>query len=233
MTALIVVDLLGVPADLAALEDVAREFGIEMIEDAAEALGSRAGNRACGAFGRVAVLSFNNNKIVTTGGGGAVLTDDEWVAAKVVQLATTARLPHRWAVEHDAVAWNYRMGNVNAAVGCAQMERLDEFMERKRNLRGRYRSRLDGVRGVELLDHDGGEGRRGNHWLNALKIDPGHSNDARVALLDALCAQGIMARALFTPLHMLPMYAKNPRDNVLSAEDTWRRTVCLPSGADL
>src|SRR5580693_8002485 len=128
VTAMIVVDLLGVPADLAALEAVASEFGLAMIEDAAEALGSRAGNRACGSHGRAGILSFNNNKIVTTGGGGVVLTDDDWLAAKVVQLATTARLPHQWAVEHDAVAWNYRMGTINAAVGCAQMEKLDEFL---------------------------------------------------------------------------------------------------------
>lgn len=233
VTAIVAVDLLGVPADMAELEIIASEFGLVLIEDAAEALGSRIGNRACGSFGRAGILSFNNNKIVTTGGGGAVLTDDDWLAAKVVQLATTARLPHKWAVEHDAVAWNYRMGNINAAVGCAQMEKLDGFLEKKRRLWVRYRDVLAVCGGVELVDYCAGQGHGANHWLVALKLDPRAGDSARVALLDALCAAGIMARALFTPMHMLPMYRDNPRDNLLSAEDAWRRTVCLPSGADL
>ena len=233
VTAMIAVDLLGVPADLADLESVANDFGLQMIEDAAEALGSRAGNRMCGSHGRAGILSFNNNKIVTTGGGGAVVTDDEWIAAKVYQLATTARLPHAWAVEHDAVAWNYRLGNINAAVGCAQIDKLDGFIERKTRLLERYRDCLGGCGGVDVLDPNGGEGNRGNHWLVALRLDPRVGGSARAELLDALCAAGIMARALFTPLHLLPMFRGCPRDNVLSAEDAWRRTVCLPSGADL
>lgn len=237
VTAIVAVDLLGVPANMAELEHVANEFGLVLIEDAAEALGSRIGNRACGSFGRASILSFNNNKIVTTGGGGAVLTDDDWLAAKVHQLATTARMPHAWAVEHDAVAWNYRIGNINAAVGCAQMERLDEFLEKKRKLFERYRGRLADCADIELLDGDDGAGSVGdrtcNNWLTAMKLDPRAGVGARDALLGALCEVGIMARALFTPLHMLPMYRDNPRDNLLSAEDAWRRTVCLPSGADL
>lgn len=227
VTALIAVHLLGIPAEMQELSDIADEFGLKLIEDAAEALGSTIGNRACGSFGSAATLSFNCNKVVTTGGGGALLTSDEWVAAKAFQLATTARMPHAWLVEHDEVAWNYRMPNLCAALGAAQLEQLPDFITRKRELNNRYKAALDGMQGIRVVEQPPGA----NCWLSTVIVGNMAERDD---LLARLHNEGIKARALFTPLHQLPMYASNPRDNNLSyAENTFERMVCLPSGAGL
>lgn len=230
--AIVVVHLLGCPADIAGLSKVANDFGLVLIEDAAEALGSQAGNRPCGAHGLVGILSFNNNKICTSNGGGAILTSDPWVAAKAWQLSTTARLEHPWKVEHDAVAYNYRMGEINAALGLAQLERLEEFLVRKSNLAGKYSNALAGCRGVGLLAPRMHSGDRCNNWLVAVELDSRCASQ-RDEILDALHAEGIKARALFTPLHQLPMYKDHPRDSMGYAEDTASRLICLPSGAGL
>lgn len=226
VTALIVVDLLGIPAAMPRLTEVAAEFGLTLIEDASQALGSKVGNTSCGNFGVVSTLSFNSNKIVTTGGGGALLTNDEWLLAKAYQLGTTARVPHQWLVEHDAVAWNYRMPNVCAAIGVAQLEQLDNFLNKKRILSQRYQRVLSSCPGIKFVEQPEGA----NCWLNAILVD--HPED-RDVLLGELHQRGIKARAVFTPLYKLPMYKDNPRDNMGYANDTAARMICLPSGATL
>lgn len=224
ITALIVVDLLGIPADWERLTQIAREFDLTLIEDAAEAVGSKQGCKPCGSFGQVAIYSFNCNKIVTTGGGGALLTNDEWVQAKAYQLATTARVQHAYLVAHDAVAWNYRMPNISAALGAAQLRRLSTFLNQKKQLTERYQAKLDGCPGVTFLEQPEGA----NCWLNALLVDRPSDRDL---LFAALHAEGIKARAIFTPLHLLPMFGKCPKSNLGYAEDAANRMVCLPSGA--
>lgn len=226
ISALIGVDLLGFPADWPKISEVADEFGLILIEDAAQALGSSLGNKKCGSFGRAAILSFNNNKIITGNGGGAVLTDDAWIAAKVWSLATTARLPHPWLIEHDQVAYNYRMGNINAAIAGAQLEQIENFLEAKFVLLLRYGEALEGY-GIRVMaatePHEGWA----NYWLTTVLTDK------RNELLIELQKRGINARALFTLLPNLPMYADCPHDNLGSAENTQRMAVCLPSGIGL
>lgn len=231
ISALIVVDLLGFPADMQKLSVVADEFGLILIEDAAQALGAKIGNQPCGSFGKAAILSFNNNKIVTGNGGGAVLTNDEWLAAKVHQLATTARTTHPWRVEHDAIGYNYRMGTINAALACAQMERLPVLLVAKRALLARYEGALVDFKGVTLLKATEAWHGAPNYWLITLIFKKaGDCTVDREELLEQLYDYGIHARSLFTPLHKLPMYAGNPRDSMQYAENTFSRTVCLPSG---
>ena len=134
--AVVAVHLYGHPADLDALAAVCRRFDLTLIEDAAESIGSYYKGRHTGNHGRLAALSFNGNKIVTTGGGGAILTNDDALAAIAKHLTTTAKRPHAWAYDHDRVGFNYRMPNINAAMGCAQLERLEDMLERKRTLAG-------------------------------------------------------------------------------------------------
>jgi perosamine synthetase len=233
VAALMLVHLLGQPCDVEAICAVANEWRLPIVEDACQALGSSVGEKPCGSWGKVAALSFNYNKIVTGAGGGAVLTNDADVAREAKALATTARRFHPWLMEHNMIAWNYRMPTVCAAILEAQMARLDHFLRCKRALAAAYQEALKGIDGVMFHVEHGGTS---NYWLNALMLDPAlipPGSSTRDAVLTALHKQALMARALFTPLHKLPMYEKSDRDNPVLAEDLWRRTVCLPSGPRL
>lgn len=232
---LIIVHLLGVPSDAVALTEVARSFGLQVVEDACQALGASWEGRPCGSFGDVAALSFNCNKIATANGGGALLTDNPWLAARAQQLASVARVPHSWEVEHDAVAWNYRIPNINAALGLAQLERLGEILSAKRALAGAYVRGCTGVRGVSVGDGVPVNSAGTNHWLVRLELDPRCREDARERVLTELHGRGILARAVFKPLHRLPMYAECERSagTMWMADSLWKRTICLPSGPEL
>ena len=228
--ALVVVHVFGHPSDVDALAAIAARWKLVLIEDAAEALGTRWNGRHVGGFGRLAALSFNGNKIVTTGGGGAVLTHDPELARRARHLTTTAKQPHRWAFDHDEVGWNYRMPNLNAALGCAQLEQLPDIVARKAKLARRYEEAFEGIEGARMMGSRAGASV--NHWLNALILDrpdPGMRDD----LLEALNAQGYMARPLWSPMHRLPMYVDCPRDDLSAAEAMEARIVNLPSSAAL
>lgn len=228
--ALVVVHVFGHPADIEALAAVAARWKLVLIEDAAEALGSRWHGRHLGGFGRLAALSFNGNKIVTTGGGGAVLTHDPDLARQAKHLTTTAKVPHPWAFDHDEIGWNYRLPNLNAALGCAQLERLPDILSRKADLARRYERAFEGVAAARMMTAR--EGAVVNHWLNALILD--HPDRAlRDALLEALNAAGYMARPLWTLMHRLPMYVDCPRDDLSTAEALENRVINLPSSAAL
>ena len=220
----------GHPVDLDALTEVCRRFGLVLIEDAAESLGSYYKGCHTGAWGRLSVLSFNGNKTVTTGGGGAILTNDADLARAARHLTTTAKLAHAWEFVHDQVGFNYRMPNVNAAIGCAQLERLDDFVERKRRLARAYAAALDGIKGVRVFIEP--DFARSNYWLNLLLLDPeaAHCRDALLALCHE---RGLGARPAWTPMHRLAMYAEDPRMDLTVAEDLYARLVNLPSSPRL
>jgi perosamine synthetase len=220
----------GHPTDLAGLAAVCDAFGLPLIEDAAESLGSYCGERHTGTFGRLGVLSFNGNKTVTTGGGGAILTDDDDLARTARHLTTTAKLPHAWAFEHDRVGYNYRLPNINAALGCAQLEQLDGFIARKRRLAAAYRSAFADLDGLSVVMEPAG--CRSNFWLNALLLDA-DDEALRDAVLAACQAAGIGARPAWTPMHRLPMYRDAPRDSLHLTESLCRRLINLPSSPRL
>lgn len=228
--ALVAVHVFGHPVDIEALAELAARWKLVLIEDAAEALGSRWHGRHLGGFGRLAALSFNGNKIVTTGGGGAVLTDDPELARRAKHLTTTAKQPHRWAFDHDETGWNYRMPNLNAALGCAQLEQLPGMMARKATLAARYAQAFDRLKGVRLMKPR--EGAVVNHWLNALILDQ-PDRTLRDQLLEALNDAGYHARPLWTLMHRLPMYADCPRDALPVAEALEDQVINLPSSAAL
>lgn len=228
--ALVIMHVFGHPSDVEGLAEVAARWNLVLVEDAAEALGSRWRGRHLGGFGRLAALSFNGNKILTTGGGGAVLTGDPELAKRAKHLTTTAKVPHRWAFDHDEIGWNYRMPNLNAALGCAQLEQLPGMLARKADLASRYGRAFEGLDGALLLKPR--EGASVNHWLNALILDRPDRN-LRDHLLETLNDAGYQARPLWTLMHRLPMYAECPRDDLPVAEALEVRVINLPSSAAL
>ncbi len=230
IAAVVVMHAFGHPVDLDPVAEVCRRHGLPLIEDAAESLGSTYKGRHCGTTGVLAALSFNGNKIVTTGGGGAVLTSDPDLARAAKHLTTTAKLPHRWEFIHDRIGYNYRLPNLNAAMGCAQLERLPGFVERKRALAERYREAvapLSGLRFVSEPPHC-----RSNYWLNGLLLDPGNA-EWRDEVLDALNGAGVMSRPAWTPMHRLPAFSECPRGDLSSAEGIVRRLINIPSSPGL
>lgn len=228
--ALVVMHTFGHPAEPDALAELCRRFGIELVEDAAQSLGSRYRGRHTGTWGRVAALSFNGNKIITTGGGGAILTSDAALAARAKHLTTTAKVPHRWAYAHDEVGFNYRLPNVNAAIGCAQIEQLPAFVERKRLLARQYHEALRNVPGVRLFQEP--PGAESNYWLNALLLE-GADISRRDKLLQLTQDHQWLTRPVWTLLHRLPMYRDCPRMELIVAERLETSIVNLPSSASL
>lgn len=220
----------GHAVDIEALQAICSEWCITLIEDAAESLGSVYLGRHLGTFGRVSGLSFNGNKVVTTGGGGAILTSDPELGRRAKHLTTTARLPHRWSFIHDEIGFNYRMPNINAALGCAQLEMLSDFIARKRDLASRYRDAFAGAKGATVVVEP--EGCSSNYWLNAILLEPAASAQ-RDALLAALNDDGVIARPVWTLMHELPMYANCPRADLSCAESIERRLINLPSSPAL
>lgn len=228
--ALVVMHVFGHPAELDALSQVARKWHLILIEDAAESLGSFYHDRHTGNVGQLSALSFNGNKVVTTGGGGAVLTNDAALGRRAKHLTTTARVSHRWNFLHDEVGYNYRLPNINAALGCAQLMQLPYRIECKRKLAAKYDAAFARVDGVGFLREPAGTSS--NYWLNAIVLEEGRAG-SRDELLDALNDAGYMSRPVWTLMHKLPMYQACPRMDVTVAEQMEARVINLPSSAKL
>ena len=213
----------GLPVRMDELLAVCDEWNVPVVEDAAEALGSSYKGRYCGTMGQLGVLSFNGNKTVTTGGGGAILTNSDELAATAKRLTTTAKIPHRWEYRHD-VAWNFRLPNLNAALGCAQLEQLERFIDIKRKRAAAY-AELFRDTDWEFVTEPGN--CRSNYWLCAvLTNSPSEKNAFLAATNDA----GLGTRPVWEPLHSLPMYQHCRREDVSTAMDIASKLVNLPSG---
>jgi len=220
----------GHAGDLDGMLAIARDFNLVLVEDAAESLGSSYNGRHTGLVGLVGALSFNGNKTITTGGGGAVITDDPEIARRAKHITTTAKLPHRWEYRHDEVGFNYRMPNLNAALGCAQLEQLPALLDAKRALFQRYNAAFRGLNGVTLVNEPAG--CLSNFWLQALLLDEASSSQ-RDAILEATNDAGIMTRPIWELLHHLPHFADCPRMEITVAESLARRVINIPSSAHL
>lgn len=220
----------GHSVDLDPLVELCARFNIALIEDVAESLGSFYKGKHTGTFGRVAALSFNGNKIITTGGGGAFLTSDTKLADRAKHLTTTAKIPHQWALSHDTIGYNYRLPNLNAALGCAQLEQLPQFLDAKRCLAERYRQVFDQIEGVHFFVEP--EFCRSNYWLNTLILD-GECAGERDSVLTVANNNGIMARPAWTPMHRLPMFNTCPTMNLDTTEQLGSRIINIPSSVFL
>ncbi len=228
--ALVPMHVFGHPMDIEAAVTLARDFHLALIEDAAESLGSTLHGRHTGTFGLMGTLSFNGNKTVTTGGGGAILFEDPELARRARHLTTTAKLPHRWEFQHDEVGYNFRMPNLNAALGCAQLEQLDGFVAAKRELYQRYRAAFAQVCGVQLLAEP--PGSRSNYWLQTLLLDESAAGQ-RDFILAATNDAGLMTRPVWTLMHRLQPYREHPRMDLSAAEALARRIINIPSSSQL
>jgi perosamine synthetase len=220
----------GHPVDIEGLLAVARDFHLVLVEDAAESLGSTIEGRHTGTFGRIGTLSFNGNKTITTGGGGALLINDTPLARHAKHLTTTAKLPHRWEFRHDEVGYNYRLPNINAALGCAQLEQLPNFLKAKRKLFQQYAAAFTGVAGTRVVREP--DGCRSNYWLQALLLDESVEQE-RDAVLTATNDAGFMTRPSWTLMHRLQPYRECPRMALPVAESLGRRLINLPSSSFL
>lgn len=223
------VHVFGHPCKLDSLRDVARHYGLQLLEDATEALGSTHCNGAKIGSSGAAIFSFNGNKIITTGGGGALVTDDAQLAKRVKHITTTAKLPHRWAFEHDEIAFNYRMPNLNAALGCAQLEMLPRILQAKRALAKRYIEQFSELENLSIVTEP--EGSESNYWLVTLRLE-NNAYDAQ-ALLGFLHEKNILARPVWKPLHSLSIYQDAPRAPLPQTDHLAKNIINLPSSVKL
>jgi perosamine synthetase len=228
--ALVPMHTFGHPVDIKGVLAVARDFQLSLVEDAAESLGSTYQERHTGTFGLMGVLSFNGNKTITTGGGGAILTNDEELAKRAKHLTTTAKVPHRWDYVHDKTAYNYRLPNINAALGCAQLEQLDGILDAKRKLFERYNAGFANVPEISIIAEPAG--CRSNYWLQSLLLDETVSNE-RDTLLAATNDAGLMTRPVWTLMHRLAPYRECPKMELPVAESLEKRLINLPSSSHL
>ncbi|KAB7628232.1 LegC family aminotransferase [Alkalilimnicola sp. S0819] len=212
----------GHPVDLDGVLAVCQRWGLVLVEDAAESLGSHYKGRHTGTVGQLGALSFNGNKIITTGGGGMLLAD-EHLGRRAKHLTTTAKQPHPYEYVHDELAYNYRLPNLNAAMGCAQLEQLETFVDAKRRLAADYQAEL-ATSPVQFIREP--EGCRSNYWLNAVLCEDHQQRDA---LLQATNEAGIMTRPIWRLMNRLPMYAGCLRGDLANAQWLEARVVNLPS----
>ena len=228
--ALVPMHTFGHPVDLDGLLAIAQDFNLALVEDAAESLGSYYHGQHTGTFGQFGTLSFNGNKTITTGGGGAILTNDAGLARHARHLTTTAKLPHAWDYVHDEIGYNYRMPNLNAAVGCAQLEQLPALLAAKRELFQRYRAAFAEVAGVSLMAEP--QHCQSNYWLQTLLLDPGHAPQ-RDAVLQATNAAGIQTRPAWMLMTELIPFKDYPSMELSGAQSLSQRLINIPSSSGL
>lgn len=228
--AILCVDLYGQCADYDAIEEVAGRYKVPIIEDAAEALGASYRGRKAGRFGVMGIFSFNGNKIITTSGGGMLVSDDPELTRRARHLATQARMPVAH-YEHEEIGYNYRLSNLLAAVGRAQLETLDERIEKRRSVRAQYKAALAKLPGIAFMPQP--EHGESNAWLSCMVVDAKQFGASRDQLIAALDKENIEARALWKPMHLQPVFADYKCVGGAVAARLFDDGMCLPSGSDL
>ena len=228
--AIIVVHLFGMPAKMSEIMEISEKYRIPVLEDAAEAVGSSFEGKACGTFGKVGIYSFNGNKIITTGGGGAIISDDAALIEKAKYLSTQARedLPF---YQHLEIGYNYMMNNMAAAVGVAQLEKLEGWVGKRRLINERYRILFEDFPGISFQSES--DESISNFWLSAILIDESLSGFSNDRLRISLFKNGIESRFLWKPLHMQPVYKHVPFYGGNVAESLFHKGLCLPSSVNL
>lgn len=228
--AIIIVHLYGMPAKVDEIVSIAQKYDIPLVEDAAEALGSRYNDRFCGTFGTMGVLSFNGNKIITTSGGGALVSDNQEYIQKARFLATQARdnAPH---YQHSNIGYNYRMSNILAGIGRGQLKAIDLRVKQRRANNAFYRELLGGIEGVSFHTESGS--RYSNYWLTSILIDSNKTQRTREELRLAFEAENIESRPLWKPMHLQPVFNDVPAYTNGFSEKAFEMGLCLPSGSNL
>ena len=230
--AIIPVHLYGMPGKMDEVMEVANCYGIPVLEDSAEALGSEYKGRKCGTFGEYGVLSFNGNKMITTSGGGALICPNEEKAKRALFYATQAReqAPH---YQHEKIGYNYRMSNICAGIWRGQMFVLDEHVTRRRAIHDLYVKLLAGVKGVKVMCQPEGEGFNSNYWLTCITVEPEEAGFTREDVRLALDEENIESRPLWKPMHLQPVFKDAPYYGNGTSERLFEIGLCLPSGPTL
>lgn len=226
----IVVDLYGISADYARILPILDKYHIPLLEDSAEALGSRRDGKLCGTFGKVSGFSFNGNKIITTSGGGALISDDEAIVKRARYLATQAREPKPF-YHHVTIGYNYRLSNLLAAVGCGQMQTLEQRIEARREIFDEYVRQLSDIDGLGFMPEP--KGAVSNKWLTVITIDPKKLRKSPEEVRLALEAENIESRWAWKPMHMQPVYEDAECVGGSVCENIFNKALCLPSGSSL
>lgn len=214
----------GLPLRIIELKELCDKYNIRLIEDAAESIGASVQGKQTGTFGIFGVFSFNGNKTVTSGGGGAIVTDDASLAKQAKHLSTQAKVPHRWEYHHDHIGYNYRMPNLNAALACAQLEKLAEFIDNKRELASLYKDFFKPYENISFKEELNGS--CSNYWLNAIELA---DNQAREDFLEYTNSNGVMTRPIWTLMNKLEMFKNCPKSGLENALYLADRIVNLPS----
>jgi len=227
---IIPVHIFGHAVDMKPLCELATQYHLWILEDAAESLGSLYENSYTGTLGTIGVTSFNGNKIITTGGGGAVLVKDPELAKRIRHLSTTAKVAHPWEFWHDEVGYNYRMPGVNAAIGCAQLRKLQRFLENKRKLASAYQDIFKDFDEITYFKEP--HYCKSNYWLNAILLKEEYKQQKDL-ILEHLNQHKIFSRGVWVPMHKLPAFGKTPRMDLNTAENLYDRIINLPSSPSL
>jgi perosamine synthetase len=217
----------GLPCRIDEIAAICEDWNIALVEDAAESLGSYYKGRHTGVFGKIGVFSFNGNKTVTSGGGGALITNDPVLAKRAKHLTTQAKAPHPWAFVHDAIGYNYRMPNLNAALACAQLEQLEAFVKNKRDLAVLYHAKFKSI-GIKFCAEIAEA--KANYWLNGILLEDEHE---RESFLTYMNNNGIMCRPVWELMHKLPMFENDQKGVLSNSELISKKLVNIPSSVRL
>ena len=228
--ALVVMHTFGHPSKMDELVEVAKKFNLVLIEDAAESIGSYYDKKHTGTMGLLGTISFNGNKTITTGGGGAVLTNNLELAKHAKHLSTTAKISHKWAFKHDQIGYNYRMPNINAALGCAQLEQLPIKLEKKKKLFDKYKIELSKIKGISIVEEP--KNCKSNYWLQALTLDS-PSLSLRDNILENLNAAGYMSRPGWDLLNSLDPFIESPSMSLETSNLLFQSLINIPSSPSL
>ena len=220
----------GQPCEMESLKNICETHHMWLVEDGAESLGTLYKGRHMGTFGDLGCVSFNGNKIITTGGGGAITTNNDTLANKVRHVVNTAKIPHPWEYLHDNVGFNYRMPALNAALGCGQLERIEELVERKRQVFRHYQEHFRDSKEVKLYSEI--EGARSNYWLNIIMLNLPSSKIIEDVLTETH-QSSLYCRPCWKLLHTLPMYTNSPASPLLVSQELAQKIINLPSSAKL
>ena len=238
IAAVMPVHVFGITADLISLSRISKNWGIPIVEDAAEALGSWLNFEGkkihCGLQGELGVISFNGNKLITSGGGGVLITNNEKFALQAKHLSTTAKVSHPWEFDHDEIGWNDRMPNLNAALGCSQIEVLDERLSMKKDLLDKYKANLNNINQVSIVSPR--KGSVSNNWLVTIVLnleDKSIVKKERDELLKQSHKRNILLRPLWKPLHKLEIYKQSPKGLLSNANKFEYSIINLPSSPQL
>ena len=227
--AIIVVHLYGVPARMNEIKAIADRYGIPVIEDAAEAMGSIYDGKPCGTLGSYGIFSFNGNKMITTSGGGALICNSKSDSDKAKFYATQAREPFPW-YQHEKIGYNYRMSNISAGIGRGQMQTLDYHVERRRAIHNMYTEKLRNIPGITVKEPQSDAPMKANFWLTCIEIDNTITGKTRDEIAAQLAAADIESRPLWKPMHMQPVFAQAPAYTNGVSQTAFERGLCIPSG---